>query len=78
MPDHTVIFNALETTLGEPHATGFLPLWLLAVLLTSCALTPGHARDVRADPSHWSATQDVHLGWSGAPSHRGQRNGHCL
>ncbi len=43
MPDHTVIFNALETLLGEPHATGFLPLRLLAVLLTSCALTPGHA-----------------------------------
>jgi len=45
MPDHNVIFNALETPLGEPHAKGFLPLWLLAVLLTSCALTPGHVRD---------------------------------
>jgi hypothetical protein len=45
MPDHTIIFNALETLLGEPHAKGFLPLWLLAAPLTSCALTSGHARD---------------------------------
>jgi hypothetical protein len=26
MPDSNIIFDALETALGEPHAKGFLPL----------------------------------------------------